>query len=274
MQTIGIDIGSREVKLIVLEDGHRVIWRHQLSTASFYRQYCQRVLREEQSFDGSEPQSKPSPELSLSVDFKKLGLYQYIRQDMPLIGMSTGYGRHHTKLNGLKAINEIKAHAYGAMSQSGLKDFVLLDVGGQDVKILKVEKGIVVDLNLNDKCAASCGRYLENMAAALEMDLTALSAHHLDPVTLNSTCAVFSESELVGKMAMGYSVPELAAGVNFALYKRIEPLLRPFRNSPILLSGGVAKNKALVHYLGAHFPAVEVLADAQFNGAIGCAVRA
>lgn len=270
MQTIGIDIGSREVKLIVLEDGHRVIWRHQLSTASFYRQYCTRALRDSQSMEDAEGQS----ELTLSVDFEGLGLYKHFDKGQPLRGMSTGYGRHHTKLNGLVAINEIKAHAYGAIAQSGLKDFVLLDIGGQDVKILKVEKGIVVDLNLNDKCAASCGRYLENMATALEMSLPELSTYYLEPVTLNSTCAVFSESELVGKMAMGYSVPELAAGVNFALYKRIEPLLRPFKRSPILLSGGVAKNAALVHYLGQHFSAVEVLADAQFNGAIGCAVRA
>lgn len=244
MSLLGIDLGSREVKM-AYRDANGILQLNKMSTASFYKHYCR-------------------PAEALVVDLEALG-YSDLQQ-----GVSTGYGRNNTNLNGFKAINEIKAHAYGAMAQSGLKDFVLLDIGGQDVKILQVQKGTVVDLNLNDKCAASCGRYLENMAQVLEMPLDDLANHYEDPILLNSTCAVFSESELIGKMAEGITESVLAASVNYSLYKRLEPMLRPYKRSSILVSGGVAKNAALIHYLKAHFSDVTVLENPQFNGAIGC----
>ncbi len=121
----------------------------------FYKDFC--------TYDGE-----------LRVNLKALGISETDFDS----GISTGYGRNNTNLIGFKAINEIKAHAYGAMYQSGKKDLILLDVGGQDVKIMRVEKGIVTDLELNDKCAASCGRYLENMASILEVELDELAAHY------------------------------------------------------------------------------------------------
>lgn len=244
MSLLGIDIGSREVKIATVDPSGSVHLK-KLSTAGFYKHYCKQ-------------------QEGIVVDFEALGYTQ------PRIGISTGYGRNNTSLNGFTAINEIKAHAYGGMYQSQLKDFVLLDIGGQDVKIIKVEKGVVVDLNLNDKCAASCGRYLENMAAVLEMPLDVLSKHYLDPVPLNSTCAVFSESELIGKMAEGYPEEILAASVNHSLYKKLEPMLRPYKKNEILVSGGVAANEAVVYYLRQHFEKVTVLKEPQYNGAIGC----
>jgi predicted CoA-substrate-specific enzyme activase len=147
-----------------------------------------------------------------------------------------------------------------------------LDVGGQDVKIIMVEKGMVTDLELNEKCAASCGRYLENMANVLEIPLLEMFAFNEEPVPLNSTCAVFSESELIGKIAEGYPLEKLCAGVNFSLYKRLKPLLSKFKSETLLLSGGVSKNSALVSYLKKDYREVIVVDDAQYNGANGCCI--
>ncbi len=244
MRRLGIDLGSREVKLVLLE-GKKVVKKFKISTMSFYRDYC--------SFDGK-----------IIVNLDKLDVGQIDS------AVSTGYGRNNTDLSFFTPINEIKAHVYGVLFQTELKDFILLDVGGQDVKVVKVEKGIITDLELNEKCAASCGRYLENMANVLEIPLDNMFEYYENPVELNSTCAVFSESELIGKIAEGISMDRLCAGVNYSLYKRLEPLLKKFYGKTLVLSGGVARNNALKTYLQKDYAEIINLQDAQFNGALGC----
>jgi predicted CoA-substrate-specific enzyme activase len=223
MKVLGVDMGSREVKIALMEQG-QIIFKKKISTMTFYRDYC--------TYNGK-----------LEVDMDKLGLEE--------IGaaVSTGYGRNNTDLAKFKAINEIKAHVYGALFQTRLKDFVLLDIGGQDVKVIRVEKGIITDMELNEKCAASCGRYLENMAGVLEISLEEMSKYHEEPIELNSTCSVFSESELIGKIAEGINIEYLCAGVNYSLYKRLRPLLTKFSGRQLVVSGGVAHNFALNQYL-------------------------
>lgn len=244
MKVLGIDLGSRAVKIVVMEKG-QVIQKIKISTMSFYRDYCHY-------------------EDKLVVDLKQLNI-----TDID-IAISTGYGRNNTDLNHFKAINEIKAHVYGALYQSHLQDFILLDVGGQDVKVIKVEKGIITDLELNEKCAASCGRYLENMANVLEIDLDEMCRFYQEPVELNATCAVFSESELIGKIAEGVPIERLCAGVNYSLYKRLKPLLSKFKGKYLILAGGVAHNFGLQHYLKNDYKEVLTVEDPEFNGAIGC----
>ncbi len=244
MRTLGIDLGSREVKVVLMEDS-RIVKKFKVSTVSFYRDYC--------SYDGK-----------IEVNLEKLDIGKIDA------AVSTGYGRNNTDLNRFKTINEIKAHVYGVFYQTGLKDFILLDVGGQDVKIVRVEKGIVTDLELNEKCAASCGRYLENMANILEVPLDNMFEHYEDPVELNATCAVFSESELIGKIAEGASMNSLCAGVNYSLYKRLAPMLTKFKGRKLILSGGAAGSKALKKYLENDYDEVLTLEEFQFNGALGC----
>jgi predicted CoA-substrate-specific enzyme activase len=246
VKILGVDLGSREVKM-TLFDGGVLKDKVSISTMSFYRDYC--------SFDGK-----------VVVNFGKLNFGQID------IGVSTGYGRNNTDLKMFTPINEIKAHAYGALHQTGLKDFILLDIGGQDVKIVRIEKGIITDLELNEKCAASCGRYLENMANILEVKLNEMFKCYENPVELNSTCAVFSESELIGKIAEGVDIRELCAGVNYSLYKRLQPLLTKFSGYELVLSGGVARNLALINYLSKDYNQVTVLDNPEFNGAIGCCI--
>lgn len=244
MRVLGIDLGSREVKIAVMED-NKIIKKQKVSTMSFYRDYC--------SYDGK-----------ITVDLKKLNINNIDRF------VSTGYGRNNTDLNKFTTINEIKAHVYGGFYQTGLKNFILLDVGGQDVKVVKIEKGLTTDLELNEKCAASCGRYLENMASVLEIPLDEMSKHYENPVELNSTCAVFSESELIGKIAEGITIERLCAGVNYSLYKRLSPLLTKFRGRKLVLTGGVANNAAIKEYLKKDYDEIVSIEDPQFNGAIGC----
>ena len=244
MKILGIDLGSREVKIAIMQEG-KITYKKKISTMSFYRDYCK--------YNGK-----------IIVDLDKLEI-----SDID-VAISTGYGRNNTDLSKFKAINEIKAHVYGAFYQSKLEDFILLDVGGQDVKVVKVEKAMITDLELNEKCAASCGRYLENMANVLEVGVKEMSTHFENPTTLNSTCAVFSESELIGKIAEGVSIEELCAGVNYSLYKRLHPLLNKFKGRKLILTGGVANNKALNEYLKNDYDEIIKIEDAQFNGAIGC----
>ena len=244
MRVLGIDLGSREVKIVLMED-NKIIQKKKVSTMSFYRNYC--------NYDGK-----------IVVDLEKLDINQIDK------AVSTGYGKNNTDLSLFSPINEIKAHVYGGFYQTGLKDFILLDVGGQDVKVVKVEKGITTDLELNEKCAASCGRYLENMANVLEVSLDAMSRHHENPIELNSTCAVFSESELIGKIAQGVSIESLCASVNYSLYKRLQPLLCKFKGKKLVLTGGVANNDAIKNFLKNDYEEIVSIDEPQFNGAIGC----
>lgn len=258
MKTLGIDLGSREVKIVIMNN-MKMLYKNKISTMKFYRNYCTYNLRNKK----------------LEVNLEKLGILNKSKSD-PChtfcidAAVSTGYGRNNTSLEMFKPINEIKAHVYGALFQTDLKNFTLLDVGGQDVKAVKVENGILTDLELNEKCAASCGRYLENMAKVLEVPLKELFLHYENPVILNSTCSVFSESELIGKIAEGVKTEHLCAGVNYSLYKRLKPMLTRFIGKRLVLSGGVSKNSALVKFLKNDFDEVTCLKNAQFNGAIGC----
>lgn len=246
MTVLGIDLGSREVKLAVAE-GDRILEKRRFSTIQFYRDHCRYEDR-------------------IIVDLAQLG---YRSSDFSAC-ISTGYGRNNTDLKDFQPISEIKAHVHGAAWQSRLRDFVLLDLGGQDVKVVQVTDGMVCDLDLNDKCAASCGRYLENMARLMEIGLEELGRHHAEPVELNATCAVFSESELIGRIAEGIPLERLCAGVNDSMVRRMLPMVTPYSGKPILVSGGAALNRGVVHLLNGAVGNTAVLPDPQFNGAIGC----
>lgn len=251
----GIDLGSRSVKIAVLEKSSegeipQVKRLERLDTIKFYREY------------GRKQGNK------LVVDFKALGLPEV---DMLI---STGYGRNTLEVAGGETIPELKAHVKGAMFQTGIKDFTLVDLGGQDSKIIQVKKGRMLDFLTNDKCAASSGRYLENMATILGITLDELGEHSEEPVELNSTCAVFGESELIGKIVEGEPLSRLAAGVNATIVKRILPLLRTYSGDVIVFTGGVAHNRAIQNLLKEGTGReIMIPKEPQFNGAIGCAVH-
>ena len=125
----------------------------------------------------------------------------------------------------------------------------------------------------NDKCAASTGRYLENMAQVLGISLSELGEYWQEPVELDSTCAVFGESELIGKIVEGYPLSSLAAGVNHTIFRRVYPLVMQLFSPVLVFTGGVAHNQAVRELLKKEIGAEVVIPDwPQYNGAIGCAV--
>ncbi|MEK7826081.1 MAG: acyl-CoA dehydratase activase, partial [Nitrospirota bacterium] len=219
---IGIDLGSRSVKIVSMED-MEITTMKTFDTAVFYREYIKR--------EGER----------IMVDYKKIGFSDID----PIRIVATGYGRNAAGINGANVIPEIKAHTRGAVYQTGFRDFTLLDIGGQDVKVMLVKDGRIEDFTMNDKCAASCGRYLENMATVLGVDIEELGRHHADPVDLDSTCAVFGESELIGKMTEGVSLARLCAGVNMTILKRILPMLNRHGSDRLVLAGGGGQIQAL-----------------------------
>lgn len=249
MSIIGIDLGSRSVKIGIFKD-EKLLDSKIFDTALFYREYCSIT-------DGK-----------VNVDFEKLKLYDFQKI------VSTGYGRNNVSIENAKVIVELKAHMLGALWQTKLDTFILLDVGGQDTKVVVVKNGKMLDMLLNDKCAASCGRYLENMSNVLGISLDMMSRCYENPVDLSSMCAVFAESELIGKISEGYAIKALAAGVNYSLFKRIKPLLERFSKETCVLTGGVANNNALRKYIESelNFKNIIVPKYPELNGAIGCCV--
>jgi predicted CoA-substrate-specific enzyme activase len=187
----------------------------------------------------------------------------------------TGYGRNSLNIVGAEILSELKAHMLGAVWQTRLEDFTLLDLGGQDSKVIRVRGGRMEDFLLNDKCAASTGRYLENMATVLGISLDELSRHFANPVELSATCAIFGESELIGRIVEGATIPELAAGVNYSIFRRIKPMLLSLKSEIVVFTGGVALGPAVAHWVREEAGSrVVVPAHPQINGAIGCALYA
>lgn len=245
----GIDLGSRMVKVVFMDKG-QIVGSHVFDTIEFYRRH-----------------GRKSGEL-LRVNFNELGMGQ---ADYTV---ATGYGRNTLGLEGAEIIPELKAHVLGAIYQTQLQEFTLLDLGGQDSKVIKVRKGRMADFQTNDKCAASTGRYLENMATVLGITLEELSQYSEEPVELNSTCAIFGESELIGKIIEGHSIARLAAGVNYTIFKRIRPMLNSLYSDVIVFTGGVARNMALQDIIRRETKfQVIVPGEPQLNGAIGCCVH-
>jgi predicted CoA-substrate-specific enzyme activase len=246
----GIDLGSRSVKIVLLEQG-RIVGMKLFETVEFYRRFGSRNTE------------------GLVVDFDAVGLG---KTDKVVV---TGYGRNTLDIVGATVIAELKAHMLGALWQTGLTDFTLLDLGGQDSKVIKVRKGKMVDFSTNDKCAASTGRYLENMASVLGIGLDELSGCWKNPVELSATCAIFGESELIGRIVEGHSVAELAAGVNYTIFKRIKPMLTALSSDTIVFTGGVAKGEAICRMLREGLGADVIVPEyPQLNGAIGCVAHA
>ena len=247
---LGLDLGSRNVKLCIMR-GTGIVRTGCIETMVFYRGYG---VRSKGGF---------------SVDFEALGC-----SGAGTI-VATGYGRTAAVVSGAGNISELTAHVLGAKFQTGLDNFTLLDMGGQDYKVMDVAAGRIVDMATNDKCAASTGRYLENMAGVIGISLDELGRYHKDSVALSSTCAIFGESELIGHIVRGESVERLAAGVNRAVVERVLPLLDRMKGGPIVMSGGVALNRAVVKILGElSGREVIVVEDPVHNGAIGCCVHA
>jgi len=249
LTALGLDFGSRYVKLVYgTEKGG---WgRKKLDTLTFFRDYLHRQGER------------------LAIDWLRLGLAP------PKALVVTGYGKNLLK-DHFPTITEIRAHFLGARQATGLDHFILLEVGGQDTKVLYVKDGRVFDFLTNDRCAAGTGRYLENMARFLKMPLTEFAAAWEKPGDISHTCAIFGESELIGHLLEGMAPARIAAGVNASVARRALMMVRRYPCRTLVFVGGVARNQAVVRLLRMQQDyEVMVPSYPQFNGALGCCLEA
>lgn len=189
--------------------------------------------------------------------------------------VATGYGR--AAVNGAAlTLTEITCHARGAVYLDP-EVRTVLDIGGQDCKAIAIDgDGAVLDFLMNDRCAAGTGSFLQGVCARLGVDIGDIDAlaGSAPPVALNSTCAVFAESEMIGLLATGATRGAVAAGALRAVAERAAGLVGRLRHrAPIMLTGGLAGSRALRERLGVLTgEEYRCAADAHFCGAIGAAL--
>ncbi|OGR04673.1 MAG: 2-hydroxyglutaryl-CoA dehydratase [Deltaproteobacteria bacterium RIFOXYA12_FULL_61_11] len=197
-----------------------------------------------------------------------------------VVVVSTGYGRDRVA-DRLAAVTEITCHAEG-IADLLPRTTLLIDIGGQDSKAIRLDAGKVLDFAMNDKCAAGTGRFLEAMARALEIEVTELQ--DLDAATtstsaLSSMCTVFAESEVVSLLAGGTAVPSIVRGLHRAIAVRTAGLVRRVAPSltglSISMSGGVAHNAGVVRALSEELGLpISVPPRPDLVGALGAALIA
>ena len=191
---------------------------------------------------------------------------------------STGYGREYLNFP-QKRKNEIMCH--GAGIHWLLPEVrTIIDIGGQDSKGIRLnERGEVESFNMNDKCAAGTGRFLETMANALQIPLEELGECALSasqPVRVSSTCTVFAESEVISHVAKGKKREEILLGVCQSIVDRVAGIVRSVGvRPPVAMTGGVAMNRAVVKLMGDRLGCQILLPpDPQITGALGAALMA
>jgi predicted CoA-substrate-specific enzyme activase len=242
---VGVDIGSRTIKEVAVRDGKLQDYQ----------------VRE----SGFNPHQQ-----SLEM----------VRKYHPARIVATGYGRHLAQKHFAEdAITEIKAHALGAryfFPHCG----TVLDVGGQDAKVISLdEQGKVAQFQMNDKCAAGTGRFLEIMAASLGVPLSEFGSVALqgsEHIKVTSMCTVFAESEVVSLKNNGAPAADIARAVHLSVVERLTAMLhRVGFEGSVVFTGGVARNEAIVRLLqDALEIAVWVPEEPDIVGALGAALYA
>jgi benzoyl-CoA reductase subunit A len=199
--------------------------------------------------------------------------------------VGTGYGRARLPFSKEHIRSEILCHGLGAhMMYPGTA--TVLDIGGQDTKAIQVDpNGIVESFQMNDRCAAGCGRYLGYIADEMNMGL-----HELGPmamkstktIRINSTCTVFAGAELRDRLSLGDKREDIMAGLHRAIILRAMSILARsggIRNE-FTFTGGVAKNeaavKALRNLVDENYGALKLNIDPDsiYTGALGGATFA
>lgn len=224
---VGIDIGSATTKVAVVDDenilGHKVV-----PTGV----HCEETARD-----------------ALDLLLQKMSIKF---EDINSV-TSTGYGRRLVKFANSN-ISEISANVKGALwygEQSGIKVRTIINLGGQDSKVISVDdQGVTKNFAMNDKCAAGTGRFLETMARILEVNVTDLGDIALEadvPIRINSTCAVFAESEIISLVARKKLKSEIIAGAHHSIAKRLSRMAKRVGIvDQVFFDGGPALNAGLI----------------------------
>lgn len=245
----GIDIGSTASKVVVL-DNEKIITHFVIPTGWSSKETAREIARR------LEEQGTP------------------VNEEMKVI--ATGYGRISVDY-AQKVVTEITCHGRGGYSLLE-KDCTIIDIGGQDTKVITVERGVSTNFLMNDKCAAGTGKFLEIMANRLNVDLQEL--FHLasagTPLAISAMCTVFAESEVISHIGAGERREDIAAGVVESVINRVAGLCsRHPVKGPLLLTGGLCECEYLIHRLSEKLGR-QVLSDplGRYAGALGAALIA
>lgn len=249
----GIDAGSRTIKVVLIDGDSRKVVASGVS-------------------DQGVKQAALAAKL-LDEVLKKAGLG---RRGVRRI-VATGYGRDALTCADF-AVTEITCHAHGVRHQRN-DAMTIVDIGGQDSKIIRLEEGGTVrDFVMNDRCAAGTGRFLEVVTERLAVklaDLGKLAGRARRPVAISSTCVVFADTEIIGLLAAGAAPADIVAGVRKSIAIRIATMVGRNATAPIVFTGGVAvipgMAKALESAIG---HPVHVARHPQLTGALGAAILA
>ena len=215
MTIAGIDIGSRSIELVVLED-ERITHRKRVPTTFDPMRQVRTVLEEH----------------------------------VPDLLVATGYGRTLAAEADLgtqvETITEIKAYGLG-VAHACPEARTILDIGGQDTKVIAMgENGRVFKFEMNDRCAAGTGKFLEHLATVFQIPIEEFGQYALngkEGLSINSMCTVFAETEATSLMARGHAPEDIALALHGSIVKRTATMLnRVGLKAPVIFAGGVAHN--------------------------------
>jgi bzd-type benzoyl-CoA reductase Q subunit len=251
--TVGIDVGSVSSQAVVMAEG-RVYTYGNIRTGFNSPDSARKALE-----FALEPTDVPQERIDYCI--------------------GTGYGRINVPMAD-QANTEIACHARGANFIYGPRVRTVLDVGGQDIKVIQCdEKGRVTNFLMNDKCAAGTGRGMEVFADLLGVPISEVGerSFHVreEPPAVSSTCVVYAKSEATALLRKGWSTEEVLAAYCRAMAERIYPLIERIGVVPeFAVTGGMAKNRGvmdrLVPMVG--LEPMKTHWDTQIAGALGAAL--
>jgi predicted CoA-substrate-specific enzyme activase len=184
--------------------------------------------------------------------------------------VATGYGRVSVPYAD-KTITEITCHGIG-------EDCTVIDIGGQDTKIITVQNGNITNFTMNDKCAAGTGRFLELMANTLGLDINQMCqmAKSGKGVTISSMCTVFAESEVISLIGSNKKREDIAYGVIDSITSKVKSLCQKHSDEfNYFLTGGLSDSSYIVEKLSEKLgSSVKTNPFGRYAGAIGAAIMA
>ncbi len=235
-----------------------------------FRRALSRVLDVDPALKSQAAGVLPAIERTLAVDLEETYL------------VGTGYGRVTLPFSKEHIRSEILCHGLGAHMMYP-KTRTVLDIGGQDTKGIQVDpNGIVENFQMNDRCAAGCGRYLGYIADEMNMGLHELGPMAMKsdrPARINSTCTVFAGAELRDRLSLGEKREDILAGLHRAIILRAISIISRSGGvtNEFTFTGGVAKNEAAVRELKKLINenygevTININPDSIYTGALGAA---
>ncbi len=247
---VGIDIGSTCAKTVVMNGEGEIL--HRLLRPTGW--------------------SSVGTAASIREELEGLGIHA---SDSRVV--STGYGRASVPFAD-RQVTEITCHAKGACHIHGTQDLTVIDIGGQDTKLIAVERGQVTDFLMNDKCSAGTGRFLEVMANTLSVtpDQLCALAQRGGGASISSMCTVFAESEVIGLIGKGEKRENIAYAVVESIVLKVASQAGRLKlDQTVCLTGGLCGFDYLRSRLGrALHCEVISCADGRYAGAAGAALCA